>query len=72
MFNDLFFCLFLSEPFYLSHTEGSYTDWGRGVAQERDSNPVVTLIQKLPSSRLLSPFAPEKFSGLILGPGKGQ
>ena len=31
-----FFCLFLSEPFYLSHTEGSYTDWGRGVAQERD------------------------------------
>ena len=36
MFNDLFFCLFLSEPFYLSHTEGSYTDWGRGVAQERD------------------------------------
>ena len=37
MFNDLFFfCLFLSETFYLSHTEGSYTDWGRGVAQERD------------------------------------
>ena len=36
MFNDLFFYLFLSEPFYLSHTEGSYTDWGRGVAQERD------------------------------------
>ena len=31
-----FFNLFLSEPFCLSHTEGSYTDWGRGVAQERD------------------------------------
>ena len=29
-----FFGLFLSEPFYLSHTEGSYTDWGRGLAQE--------------------------------------
>ena len=27
---------FLSEPFYLSHTKGSYTDWGRGVTQERD------------------------------------
>ena len=25
-----------SESFYLSHTEGSYTGWGRGVAQERD------------------------------------
>ena len=37
MSNDLFFLLFFkSEPFYLSHTEGSYIGWGRGVTQERD------------------------------------
>ena len=27
---------FKSEPFYLSHTEGNYIDWGQGVTQERD------------------------------------
>ena len=39
MFDDLF----LSEPFYLSHTEGSYTDWGRGVTQERDFINLLTV-----------------------------
>ena len=40
-----FYFFFKSEPFYLSHTEGSYIGWGRGVAQERDSRTTTTVTQ---------------------------
>ena len=54
MFNDLFFYLFLSEPFYLSHTKGSYTDWGRGVDQERDIIKIFKKLHKYTSTTVSS------------------